>query len=356
MAYGNAKDLPPAREFADGWTIGKPDVVFELPEEQTVPAGRYGFKQFYTPTGFAEDRWIQAVEIRPSNPPVVHHVNIMYRQHGDRGDSGTLIKANPGRMSWTYPDGHARLVKAGTEWHWDMHYESNGKPDQKDRTQMGIVFYKGPLPPKQVHTCVGLTNGAFKIPPGDPHYKVESMWNVPCDLEVTTLSPHMHLRGSAFEVEVIYPDDVTETILSVPAYDFNWQTIYELRTPLRLTPGCKIHSTAYFDNSAKNKWNPDPTDTIGWGDDSSREMMLLLVDFVAYDKIGGELVTFIHCPYPEEAPHRQPAAMIWPARDAGYAFPLSEYWWVSLLSPVPLAGLVWVVWRRRSARRGATAA
>jgi hypothetical protein len=356
LTYGNSKDLPAATEFADGWTIGKPDAVFELPEEQTIPATRpQKIRRFLTPAGFKEDVWIQAVEVRPTNPAVVHHVNIMYRDPAEIEDTGTLIKANPGRMSWTYPEGHARLIKAGTIWNWDVHYESNGKPDQKDRCQLGVVFYRGPTPPKRVHETVGLINGRFRIPPHEAHYEVESMWDVPYDLEVTTLSPHMHLRGSAFQVEIIYPDKVTETILSVPAYDFNWQLIYELRTPLRLTEGCKVHCTAWFDNSAGNENNPDPSKEVWWGNDSSSEMMLCLLDYVAYEGQTGELVKFVDCPHPYISlppiahPSVLPNAPTAVARRASEVFPLAEHWWLSALAPVPLLGLAWILWRRRAA-------
>jgi hypothetical protein len=358
-AYGNGKDLPPAREFADGWTIGKPDAVFELPEEQTIPAGGpQRIRRFLTQSGFKEDVWIQAVEIRPTNPAVVHHVNIMHRDAGEVEDAGTLIKANPGRMSWAYPEGHARLIKAGTVWDWDVHYESIGKPDQKDRCQLGVIFYRGPTPPKRVHQTVGLVNAHFTIPPHESRYQVESMWDVPCDLEVTTLSPHMHWRGSAFRVDVIYPDKVTETILSVPAYDFNWQLIYELRTPLRLTEGCRVHCTAYFDNSAGNEYNPDPTKEVRWGDDSVNEMMLCLLDYVPYEGQAGGLVYFVDCPYPYYIP--PPPAAGPPALPNALELPTAavrrvldiracaDYWWVSLFTPVPLAGLLWLLRRRRA--------
>jgi hypothetical protein len=347
--YGNDKHLPPAKEFADGWTIGKPDVIFELPEEQTISATlSENLRFFLTPSGFKEGVWIQAVEVRPTNPAVVHHVNVKYRQPGDLYDSGTLIKANPGRMSWTYPEGHARFIKADAVWNWDVHYEANGKPGQKDRCQLGVVFYHGPTPPKQVHETAGLLNGRFAIPPGDPHYKVESMWNVARDVEVTTLSPHMHLRGSAFQVEVIYPDDVTETILSVPVYDFNWQLIYELRTPLRLTEGCKIHCTAYFDNSAGNRYNPDPSKKVQWGDDSTSEMMLCLLDYVAYQGPSGELGSFVECPCPDGLPKTVQHAPPVPTPTQRFVFDIiAGCWWLAALSPVPLAGIVWILRRRR---------
>jgi hypothetical protein len=261
-------------------------------------------------------------------------------------------------MSWAYPEGHARLIKAGTVWDWDVHYEPNGKPDQKDRCQLGVIFYRGPTPPKRVHHTVGLLNGHFTIPPHEARYQVESMWYVPYDLEVTTLSPHMHLRGSAFRVDVIYPDKVTETVLSVPAYDFNWQLIYELRTPLRLTEGCSVHCTAYFDNSAGNEYNPDPTKEVRWGNDSVNEMMLCLLDYVPYQGQPEELVSFLDCRYPyiispptAAHPPALPIALAPPTAAARRVLDIrafADYWWVSLFTPVPLAGLLWLLWRRRA--------
>src|SRR5579883_718640 len=151
---GDKKDLPPNPTFADGWVIGKPDVIFELPGEQTIPAsGTIPYQYFVTPTNFKEDVWVQAAEARPGNRGVVHHIIVSYRdpkakdRQGGRGiGDGMLVGTAPGDMPLILPPGMARKIPAGSELVWQMHYTANGKVS-KDRSQIGLVFYKGKEPP-----------------------------------------------------------------------------------------------------------------------------------------------------------------------------------------------------------------
>ncbi len=288
MEEGNRKDLPPERTYADGWVIGKPDVVFELPQEVDVPAsGTVPYQYYTTPTNFKEDVWVQAAEARPGNRGVVHHIIVSYRdpKNKDRGNGrggagdGFIVGTAPGDMPAIMPPGMALRIPAGAELIWQMHYTPNGKP-AKDRSQIGLVFYKGKEPPKYNVQTIGVSNGAFVIPPGDPNHKVESEWTVPRDTLLLTFMPHMHLRGKDFEYKFVYPDGRTEVFLSVPKYDFNWQLMYRMDGAVRLPKGTKIHCTAHFDNSAANKANPDPKKEVTWGDQTWEEMMIGWVGFV----------------------------------------------------------------------------
>ncbi len=297
MELGDKKDLPPAREYADGWVIGKPDVVFDLPAEQDVPAsGVVPYRFFVTPTNFKEDVWIQAAEARPGNRAVVHHIIVSYRdpKNKDRvrqrggADDGFIVGTAPGDMPLMLPPGVARKIPAGAELIWQMHYTPNGKPG-KDRSQVAFVFYKGKEPPKFNAQTVGVTNGNFTIPPGAANHPVESEWVAPRDTLLLSLIPHMHLRGKDFKYEAVYPDGKTETILSVPKYDFNWQLTYRTEKPLKLPKGTRIHCTAHFDNSAANKANPDPTKEVTWGDQTFEEMMIGFVDFI-WEQPEGEAI------------------------------------------------------------------
>jgi mono/diheme cytochrome c family protein len=287
MAKGDPRDLPPAREYAEGWVIGKPDVVFELPAEQTVPAkGVVPYQYFITPTNFKEDVWVQAAEARPSNRSVVHHIIVSFRdpkvkeRPGGRGvGDGFIVGTAPGDMPMILPPGVARKIPAGSELVWQMHYTPNGK-EGKDRSQVGLVFYKGKEPPRWSALTRGITNATFAIPPGAPAHPVESDWVVPRDTLALSFMPHMHLRGKDFEYRAEYPDGRTEVLLSVPRYDFNWQTMYRLARPTRLPKGTKIHCFARFDNSPNNPANPDPKKEVLWGDQTWEEMMIGWVDFV----------------------------------------------------------------------------
>jgi hypothetical protein len=287
MPMGDKKDLPEPKTFATGWVIGKPDVIFELPDEQTVPAtGVVPYQYFVTPTHFKEDVWIQAAEARPGNRAVVHHIIVSYRdpKSSGRGNGrgfgdGMIVGTAPGDMPVMLPPGVALRIPAGAELIWQMHYTPNGK-EAKDKSQVGFVFYKGKEPPKQFASTRGISDNSFVIPPGDANYKSESEWVVPRDTLLLSFMPHMHLRGKDFEYTAIYPDGKSEVILNVPHYDFAWQTSYRLAKPLRLPKGTKIHCVAHFDNSSSNPANPDPKKEVTWGDQTWEEMMIGWVDYV----------------------------------------------------------------------------
>jgi hypothetical protein len=287
MEAGDPKDLPPERTYAEGWTIGKPDVIFELPEEQTVPAnGTVDYQYFITKTNFKEDVWVQAAEARPGNRGVVHHIIVSYRdpkgkdRSGGRGiGDGFLVGTAPGDMPLLLPPGVARKIPAGSELIWQMHYTPNGK-EAKDKSQVGLIFYKGKEPPKYLSQTIGISKGDFIIPPGESNLKVESEWTVPRDTLLLSFMPHMHLRGKDFKYDFIYPDGKKETFLNIPKYDFNWQLAYRTDPGFHLPKGTKIHCTAHFDNSKANKANPDPTKEVRWGDQTWEEMMIGWVDFM----------------------------------------------------------------------------
>jgi hypothetical protein len=284
---GDKNELPAPKTYADGWVIGKPDVIFELPEEETVQAtGVVPYQYFTTPTNFKEDVWIQSAEARPGNRAVVHHIIVSYRDPKNQGrqsgrgiGDGFVVGTAPGDMPLMLPPGVAIKIPAGAELVWQMHYTPNGK-EAKDRSQVGLIFYTGKEPPKRYAQTRGITNNTFVIPPDDPNYLAESEWVVPRDTLLLSFMPHMHLRGKDFEYRAIYPDGRSEVILKVPHYDFSWQTSYRLAKPLRLPKGTKIHCTAHFDNSKGNPANPDPKKEVTWGDQTWEEMMIGWVDIM----------------------------------------------------------------------------
>ena len=286
MPMGNKNELPAPRTYADGWVISKPDIVFELPEEQTIPAsGVVPYQYFVTPTNFKEDVWIEAAEARPGNRSAVHHIIVSFRdpktqgaQNG-RGFGEFIVGTAPGDMPLILPPGLAVKIPAGADLVWQMHYTPNGK-EVKDKSQVGFVLYKGKEPPKHFSHTRGISNNTFVIPPGASNYQAESEWIVPRDTLLLSFMPHMHLRGKDFEYRAEYPDGRSEIILKVPRYDFAWQTSYRLAQPLRLPKGTKIHCIAHFDNSAANPANPDPKKQVTWGDQTWEEMMIGWVDSI----------------------------------------------------------------------------
>jgi len=278
---GDAKDLPPAPKFTEGWTIGQPDVVFAMPEEYSVPAdGVIPYLYFTIPTHFTEDKWIQALEIRPGNRSVVHHVIASTVEPGERdnrqgGEGGSgrgqLGGITPNKTGVVFAPGTGRLIKAGSNIVFQMHYTPTGTA-AKDRTRIGLIFAK--QPPQKMLVSGNAINFRFRIPPGDPNYEVVASTVFKEDTTLTSLTPHMHLRGKDFTYTVTYPDGRSEILLKVPKYDFNWQLTYKLQEPLILPAGSKLTCVAHFDNSTGNKFNPDPSKEVKWGDQTWEEMMI----------------------------------------------------------------------------------
>ncbi len=280
---GEDKDLPPTPKFTEGWTIGQPDVVLQMQEEYTIPAeGTVPYLYFTMPTNFTEDKWVQAIEIRPSNRTVVHHV-IAYTQDGNnknmsagtegetRGGRVQLTGITPNKPGSVFEPGVAKLIKKGSNIVFQMHYTTNGK-EAKDRTKIGLVFAKGPAT-KALETGNAM-NTQFSIPAGAENHEVKSSRTFTEDVYVNSFSPHMHVRGKAFRYTATFPDGHSEILLNVPEYDFNWQHSYVPTKPIFLPKGTRLDCVAYFDNSTKNKFNPDPTKAVRWGDQTWEEMMI----------------------------------------------------------------------------------
>jgi hypothetical protein len=323
---GDSKDAPPPAKFVDGWNIGKPDRVLEMPIAYSIPAeGTVDYQYIVIPGGFTQDTWIRAAEVRPGNRALMHHVIAFIRgpeskwmrdvkpgeffvpkkednqQDGGnnnqakkdeapaggnqqaananqqrnerrRGDIGELLVGYaPGLQPLDLHDGEAKLIKAGSDIVFQLHYTANGTAGT-DKTRIGLVYAKEP--PKVRVMQLAASNPGFKIPPNDPNYEVKSQVMLQENVTLADLMPHMHFRGKDFLYVAIYPDGHQETLLSVPKYDFNWQLGYQLAKPIVLPKGTRIECTAHFDNSANNPYNPDPTKTVKWGDQTWEEMMI----------------------------------------------------------------------------------
>jgi peroxiredoxin len=284
---GDRKDLPPPREFASDWTIGKPDVVFTMPRSFKVPAqaprGGVPYQGFVVETNFQEDVWVQAAEARPGNRAVVHHILVYVRRPGKRRErttdgigDGMLAAYAPGDMPLRLEPGSAKKIPKGSVLGFQMHYTPNGT-EQTDRSSVGLILAKGP--PKHEVRTRAIAQQAFTIPAGARDKEVRSATVFREDAVLLSLMPHMHLRGKSFEYRAVYPDGKSEVLLSVPRYDFGWQSNYRLARPLPLPAGTRIECTAHFDNSADNPNNPDPGKAVRWGDQTWEEMMIGFVDY-----------------------------------------------------------------------------
>ena len=332
---GDTTALPAPPKFEDGWQIGKPDEIFEMPVAFEIPAsGEVQYQYFEVPTNFKQDMWVQAVEARYGDPAHVHHLIVSVIPPEDRRarlDSAIQIKSInlpgqdvnirqrnatcatcPGRQTGlteeqaasqrrtgavplvnkalgedapVFPEGTGRLIPAGSTLLFQMHYTANGDVGH-DRSKVGMIFAKHPL--QQLHQTA-ISNNQFVLPAGATNYQVEAEGTFTEDVTVWSVHGHMHLRGKDIQYDVTYPDGRTETVFRIPKWDFAWQQEFWLDKPLHLPKGSKIHVTAHFDNSASNIFNPDPRRSITWGDQVWEEMMGGFVQYTVVNEAKAQV-------------------------------------------------------------------
>jgi hypothetical protein len=326
---GNPGELPAPPQYTTGWGIGQPDAVLALQEDYPIPAsGTIAYQYFEVPTNFTEDKWVKAFEVRPGNRSVVHHVIVYSRgpapatpppprdpnaprpvplftfadgmeiPAGQTGgpalpdDQRKPLGPNdrpapkmlgpsvgayvPGTASRIYPLDTAARLAAGSTLIFQMHYTTTGKATT-DRTSIGLVFAKDR--PKTELRSTALINGNIHIPAGDANHRVDATMTFNRDVTLWSMLPHTHVRGKRWSYEATYPDGRKEALLSVPQYDFEWQTDYIFKRPVKLPKGTTLHATAWYDNSPNNKSNPDATKEVWWGDQTWEEMMFTGLTF-----------------------------------------------------------------------------
>ena len=280
--------MPALPKLASGWQIGEPDMVFQMPSEFTVPAeGSVPYQYFSVPTNFKEDRYVQALEARAGNLSVVHHIVIYVRDPRDqvrqRGQArnfnigdGIMGALSPGMTPFIAKPGEAKVIKAGSQLIFQMHYTPNGKA-ATDRSMVGLIFSK--RPPDKIITTKAAFDIKFKIPPGAQDHEVKAVYEFEQDSHIVSFMPHMHLRGKDIVYRALYPDGKSEILLSVPKYNFNWQVYYYPIAPLAIPKGTRIEATAHYDNSSRNPRNPDPSKEVRFGEQTWDEMMNAFFDF-----------------------------------------------------------------------------
>ncbi len=299
---GDPTDLPARPTFSDGWALGKPDVVLEMQEDYPIPArGTIQYEYLYVPTNFAEAKLVKSIEVRPGNRAAVHHVLVYYIAkperarapiaRGNQKDQEFPEEDTPGsrprrtdldgatrRLVATYapgtnpqasPAGTAQRLEPGGTLELEMHYTTFGTAGT-DRTKIGFVF-SNESAPRELR-AQHFFNAAMRLPAGAANVPVTTDLEFLEDSTVWGLFPHTHLRGKRWSYMLQLPNGDKRTILSVPKYDFNWQTYYMFTEPLQVPKGSKIISTAWYDNSAANRNNPDPSVEVLWGDQTWQEM------------------------------------------------------------------------------------
>jgi hypothetical protein len=327
-AQGDPKDAPPAIEWPEsGWTT-TPDIVIKgVP--YTVPASTprnvIEWITLVTPTGFTKDTWVTSVEIKPSALSVTHHICISFVPHQpdtvyntllwidkQRDESGAEVPPSARKVLQPTVDGKGKarvrndgtadggqptgsgvgftcyvpgralsdfrrfdagvLIPAGYDVTWNLHYTPNGV-ETADLPEVGLTVAKEQPPRLLIESGVGTDPNKLAIPPNDANYETQpAEFTFLVDAELHWLSPHMHLRGKDMKYKLVYPDGREQVVLNVPRYDFNWQLGYDLAQPIKVPKGAKLIVVAHYDNSAGNKFNPDPSQTVYYGNMTWEEM------------------------------------------------------------------------------------
>ncbi|MFY7952923.1 MAG: alkyl hydroperoxide reductase [Armatimonadaceae bacterium] len=300
MPKGDPKLAPVPAVYEAGWSIGKPDAVFALPEPVTVKeSGVMPYVNINVPTRFTEDKWVEKIEVIPGDRRAVHHVLVFARtaETANLNRRDRLANADtrdelggffgiyvPGNSALTYPNGMAKRIPKGAVLRFQIHYTPYGK-ESTDQTKIGFVFAKEP--PKHEVRTASIANLRFAIPPGAANHRVDAEIRVPSDVQILSFLPHMLVRAKAARYE-LDSEGNRRTVLDVARYDFNWQLNYVLKEPLAVRAGDRIHFTAWYDNSEGNPANPDPSKTVRWGSQTFDEMHLGYVEYIVPGAKPGE--------------------------------------------------------------------
>lgn len=309
MPEGDAAQLPEPAAFADGWGIPQPDAIYYIDDEPFVvqAEGVIDYQYFVVDPGYTQDVWLKAFECRPGNYAVVHHIIAFIQEPGGKrtqvpayvpgkdaplptevcgeyrgaggersgGASqtsrGAQVGYAPGMPPTNYQDGWGLRVPAGSKFVFQMHYTAAGT-EQLDRSCLGVVFAD---PASIQHEVQGGVCGSlsFVIPPHDSDFVVQADRKFRRDTLLVGFMPHLHVRGTAFRYEAVYPDGRTEILLDVPRYDFNWQLWYQPVEPVLMPKGSRLVCTAHYDNSEDNPYNPDANAEVRFGEQTWDEMM-----------------------------------------------------------------------------------
>ncbi|MBI2421193.1 MAG: redoxin domain-containing protein [Candidatus Hydrogenedentes bacterium] len=279
-------ELPAPR----AWLLGAPDLVLAFEKPEVIPPeGVQKYRHIFVKSNLTEDKWLRGADVLPGNAAVVHHVLVFMKYPEDKD----WMQYDPvdGMRSFTagfvqgkevafFPEGTGMFVPAGTEFMFQMHYTATGK-EETDVSELGLYFCKEkPERELMMRTAFHIN---FAIPPHATDYEISAKHLVKQDSMLYSMTPHMHFRGSRMRYDAHFPDGTSKTLLSVVNYDFNWQHLYELAEPVFLPQGTKIECVGAFDNSVRNEFNPNPDDTVEFGQQSWEEMY---IGYIAYAPVA----------------------------------------------------------------------
>jgi len=291
---GSIADMPPSQTFGpeDVWHIGKPDLIVKMTGTHTMyPQGPDWWIDYFADVPITEDRWIKAMEIRPGNRRIVHHV-VTYAIEPDAPagapEGGVqLHEYAVGKYGDTFADNTGRLLKKGTRIRFDMHYFAIGE-EEKDQTEIAFIFYPTGVTPKYEVRSLSfrnLPNDELEIPPNSI-VRHDGYFRLTRPARIDAFQPHMHMRGKAMTLEAINLDNTVTVLSSVDHFDFNWHIGYLYAddvAPL-LPAGTLLHIIGIHDNTSANKRNPDPNMWVGFGERSVDDMLQAWINVVYLDE------------------------------------------------------------------------
>jgi hypothetical protein len=301
---GNPAEAPPPPHFAEGWQLGKPDLEAEMRGSYAVAAeGLDQYRCFVVPSGAAADRWVRALDIRPGNPKVVHHVLLFQDTTGTarKRDTGSgydcfgtpgFLPARgmggwtPGSQPYVVPDGAPELLHAHSDLVLQVHYHPTGKPET-DRTRLALYFTD--RKPQRRVMDIPLGSSRIDIPPGSRAFKATDHFTLPVDVSVLAINPHAHYVCREMTARAILPDGSQRILLHIPDWNFNWQQQYTYPQPVQLPEGTRLEMEFTYDNSAANPRNPNhPPKRVVFGPGSADEMAGLHIEVSPSDDDDAE--------------------------------------------------------------------
>jgi hypothetical protein len=288
---GNPADMPTPLAFRPetDWFIGEPDLKVTTPNDFAMYAkGPDWWIDQFAEVEVTEDRWIKAMEIKPSNPKIVHHV-VVYAIEPDAPEgtpeTGVMLHEYAvGKYGDIFGENTGRLLKKGTRLRYDMHYFAIGS-EQHNKTTIAFKFYpKGVTPKYQVRSVAirNIPNDDLEVPP-NTLVRTDGYYRLPRAARIDAFQPHMHMRGRGLTVEAIDPvSNRTQILSSVDHFDFNWHVNYvyaDEAAPL-LPAGTVLHLIGIHDNTPANRRNPDPNMWVGFGERSVDDMLQVWLNIV----------------------------------------------------------------------------
>ncbi|MEM7010218.1 MAG: cytochrome c [Verrucomicrobiota bacterium] len=300
---GDAAKTPQLPKFPEGWELGEPDIVLEMEEAYEVYAeGKDIYRYFVLPLGLEEEKWVRAVEVRPSARSVVHHALFFLDASGQArkldGQDGTPgfnrkgFRPSNSLGGWAVGgstldlgEGYAKPMPAGSDFVLQTHFHPSGKVEH-EKTKVGLYFADGPPEKKLVEFQVPPTYGAMtglNIGPGET-FEIRDHMIVPEDMDIITVWGHAHQTCTSMQAEATLPDGTKQKLMRIGEWDFNWQDQYLYQEPVRLPKGTRIDTVITYDNTPDNPFNPNhPPRRIYWGEESTDEMGSVIFQTVAAD-------------------------------------------------------------------------